>query len=160
MDLSGFVVMDTSTYLVFFERSIEYVHLDVCYICLNVISTFFTLVNNIKQLCNLCWKTKHTLAQYFNTLFSPLKFQIQTPCPNAICAETEHDLQETLLSVGFHYEGAPHLLTTRQPTGKGRNQKPCFQAWADSFQDYVSKNAPSLKKHLADFLCDLTASPF
>lgn len=96
MDLSGFVVMDTSTYLVFFERSIKYVHLDVCWICLNVISTVFTLVNNIKQLCNLCGNAKHTLAQYFNTLFSPLKFQIQTPCPNAILIETEHDLQETV----------------------------------------------------------------
>lgn len=40
VDLSGFVVMDTQTYLVFLERSIKYVHFDVCYICLNVMSTF------------------------------------------------------------------------------------------------------------------------
>lgn len=35
-------------------------------------------------------------SQYFNTLFSPLKFQIQTPCPDALLIETEHDLQQTV----------------------------------------------------------------
>lgn len=114
MDLRGFVVMDTSTYLVFFARSIKYVHLDVCYICLNVLNTFFTPVNNIKQLCNLCWKTEHISARYFNIRFSPLKFQICTPCPHAILVETEHDLQEPALSVGFYYEGPCHVPAHRQ----------------------------------------------
>lgn len=147
MDLSGSVVMDTGTYLVFFERSIKYVHLDVCYICLNDISTFFTLVNNIKQLCNLCWMTEYGSAQCFKHPFFTLEISNPNTLPKcSSCQDRAWLARNCVLLKGFYYEGPRHVLTTLQPTEKRRNQKPCFQARGDFFQDNVPKDTHRLKK--------------
>lgn len=66
--------------------------------------------------------------------------------------------RSSALSVAFYCE-VPPCANTVQPMNKSRDQKPCFQAGADSLQDNISEDTLSLTK-LADvqFLCVTAAS--
>lgn len=86
----------------------------------------------------------HFSSVFQHPFFPPWNFTCKTPCPNAILAKTEHDLQETVLFLQDFTMRAPTICTL-QPTSKRINLNPCSQAEADSFQDNGSKDTLGLK---------------